>query len=70
MSRHDAPTLDEVRTWPATCGVPQAAKAMGISETCLRDAIRRGESPVKTVPLNARRHVIITASLVRLLEGA
>lgn len=62
------PTLDEIRSWPATVSVPQAARAMGISKTHLHALIKRGESPVKTLPLGGR-HRVITAALVRLLEG-
>ncbi|MGW2934821.1 DNA-binding protein [Streptomyces sp. NPDC001156] len=63
------PTLDEVRTWPATCSVPQAASALGISKGYLYDLIKRGESPVRVLPLDGRNRVV-TAALVRLLEGA
>lgn len=63
------PTLDEVRSWPATVSVPQAATAMGLSKTYLNNLIKRGESPVKVLPLQGRNRVI-TASLVRLLEAA
>jgi hypothetical protein len=65
----DVPTLDEVRAWPATCSVPMAAKALGISKSYLHDLIKRGESPVKVLPLEGRNR-IVTAALVRLLEGA
>lgn len=63
------PTLDEVRQWPATVPVPQAARALGCSGQHLRDRIKRGTSPVKTIPLGSR-HVVITADLIRLLSGA
>lgn len=63
------PTLAEVRKWPATCSVPEAARAIGCSKAHLHNLINRGESPVKTVPLGGRRHVVITADLVRLLSG-
>jgi hypothetical protein len=63
------PTLDEIRTWPATVSVPQAATALGISKGYLHDLINRGEAPVKVLPLNGR-HRVITASLVRLLDAA
>ncbi|MEW2305402.1 helix-turn-helix domain-containing protein [Streptomyces sp. NPDC006655] len=65
----DGPTLDEIRSWPATVSVPKAATALGVSKTHLHALIRRGEAPVKLVPLGGR-HRVITASLVRLLEGA
>ncbi|GAA3272669.1 helix-turn-helix domain-containing protein [Streptomyces lavendulae] len=64
-----APTLDEVKSWPATVGVPQAATALGCSKSQLYELIKRGESPVKILPLG-RRYVVITRSLVRLLEDA
>mgnify|MGYP001610305322 CR=1 FL=1 len=68
MTATEVPTLDEVRTWPATVSVPMAATALGISKTHLHALIKRGESPVKVLPLDGR-HRVITAALVRLLEG-
>lgn len=65
----DAPTLAEIRAWPATVSVPTAARAIGISRSHLNDLIKRGEAPVKTLTFG-RRHVVVTASLVRLLEAA
>jgi hypothetical protein len=63
------PTLDEVRSWPATVSVPQAATALGVSKSYLHDLIKRGEAPVRVLPFGGR-HRVITASLVRLLEAA
>lgn len=63
-----APTLAEVRTWPATVGVPQAAKALGISKSQLYELVKRGEAPVRVLDFGAKR--VVTASLVRLLESA
>ncbi|MCQ4043842.1 helix-turn-helix transcriptional regulator [Streptantibioticus rubrisoli] len=65
----DAPTLDEIRNWPATVPVPDAAKAIRCSKSHLYELIKRGEAPVKVLPLG-RRYVVVTASLVRLLEAA
>ncbi|MCX5555330.1 AlpA family transcriptional regulator [Streptomyces sp. NBC_00038] len=64
----DGPTLDEVRSWPATVSVPKAATALGVSKSHLHALVKRGEAPFKLVPLGGR-HRVITASLVRLLEG-
>lgn len=64
-----APTLAEVRKYPATVSVPIAAAAIGISKSHLHDLIKRGEAPVKTLTFG-RRHVVITADLIRLLEAA
>lgn len=63
------PTLDEVRAWPATVGVPDAARAIGVSKSHLYELVKRGEAPVKVLSFGAR-HRVVTASLVRLLEGA
>lgn len=65
----DGPTLDEIRSWPATVSVPKAATALGVSKSHLHALIKSREAPVKLVPLGGR-HRVITASLVRLLEGA
>lgn len=62
------PTLSDIRKWPATVDVPQAASALGCSRSHLYDLIKRGEAPVKTLPFG-RRHVVITADLLRVLSG-
>ncbi|MZE56150.1 DNA-binding protein [Streptomyces sp. SID5770] len=62
------PTLAEICQWPATVSVPQAASAIGCSKSHLYELVRRGDSPVKTIPLGSR-HVVITADLIRLLSG-
>jgi hypothetical protein len=62
-------TLREVRKLPATVDVPTAARALGIGRATLYEAIRTGNSPVKTLTVQ-RRIVVITADLTRVLEGA
>ncbi|MCD9145783.1 hypothetical protein [Streptomyces albireticuli] len=68
MNKSTRPTLSDVRKWPATISVAQAASAIGCSKSHLHERIRRGDSPVKTIPLGSR-HVIITADLARLLSA-
>jgi predicted DNA-binding transcriptional regulator AlpA len=63
-----APTLAEIRKWPAVVPVPQAAPAIGCSRSQLYELIKRGQAPVKTLSYG-RRHVVVTASLIALLEG-
>lgn len=63
-----APTLADVRTWPATVPVPKAASALGCSRSHLYEQIKRGEAPVRVLSFG-RRHVVITQSLIQLLEG-
>lgn len=65
----EVPTLEEVRSWPATVSVPKAATALGVSRSYLHALIKQGASPVKVLPLDGR-HRVITASLVRVLEAA
>ncbi|MFF1548730.1 helix-turn-helix transcriptional regulator [Streptomyces sp. NPDC058291] len=62
------PTLAEVRKWPATVSVSDAARAIGCSRSHLYERVKRGDSPVKTINVGTR-HVVITADLVRLLSG-
>lgn len=62
-----APTLAEVRSWPATVGVQQAAKALGISRSQLYEEIRTGAAPIRILRFSSRIRVV-TASLVTLLE--
>lgn len=69
MTERPQPTLDEIRTWPATVSIPQAADGLGISKSHLYDLVKRGEAPVRTLSFGAR-HRVITASLVSLLETA
>jgi len=61
-------TLREVRRLPATVDVPTAASALGIGRSTLYEAIRIGQSPVKTITVQ-RRVVVLTSDLVRVLEG-
>ncbi|MER6601820.1 DNA-binding protein [Streptomyces parvus] len=69
MPAAEKPTLDDIRAWPATISVPEAATAIGISKSHLHALIKRGDSPVRTLSFGAR-HRVITADLVRLLEAA
>jgi hypothetical protein len=48
--------------------VTTAARALGVGRATLYEAIRVGESPVKTITVR-RRVVVLTADLVRVLEG-
>ncbi|MFF7754376.1 DNA-binding protein [Streptomyces sp. NPDC007971] len=67
--KSEPPTLAEVKKWPATVNVPRAALALGCSKSQLYELIKRGEAPVRTLSFGAR-HVVITASLLAVLEAA
>jgi Helix-turn-helix domain len=61
-------TLTEIRHWPAAVDVTQAATALGISRASAYQAIASGEFPAATIRVN-RRLKVLTADLVRVLEG-
>lgn len=63
------PTLDEVRSWPATVSVEQGAFALGTSRAHAYDAIRTGSFPARTV-LVGRRIRVITSSILAVLDQA
>lgn len=69
MRKTTRPTLADIRKWPATCSVDDTARAIGCSRSHLYERIKRGDSPVKTIAVGTRSHVVITADLVRLLSG-
>ncbi|WP_079065525.1 helix-turn-helix transcriptional regulator [Streptomyces olivochromogenes] len=62
------PTLEEIKRWPATISVAEAANALGISRSHLYELIRTGEAPVAVLKLGVSTRVI-TASLVQVLGG-
>lgn len=62
------PTLDEIKSWPTTVSLTQAAPALGISRAAAYAAAQRGELPIETITISSTRRVI-TASLIRLLSG-
>jgi hypothetical protein len=61
-------TLAQVRKLPATVDVTTAARALGFGRSALYEAIRAGNSPVKTITVLTRTRVL-TADLIRVLEG-
>lgn len=62
-----APTLAQVRGWPAAVDVPAAALALRMSRSTAYEAIRTGDFPAKVLTVRGR-HRVITASLIRILE--
>lgn len=63
-----APTLDDVRSWPATVNVPTASKALGISASHGYALAQRSTFPVQMIKIGGAYRVI-TAALIQLLEG-
>jgi hypothetical protein len=62
-----APTLDEIRHWPATVDIPRANTALGLSRAHGYALAQRGEYPARVLKLGGRYRVV-TASIVRLLS--
>lgn len=62
------PTLDEVRAWPATVSVTEAAAALGISRAHAYELVRLGELPVKVIIVGRTKRVT-TASILAALDS-
>jgi hypothetical protein len=62
------PTLAEVRGWPGTVNVEDAALALGVSRATLYAALARGDRPVQIIQVGHRTKVL-TSSLIAVLEG-
>ncbi len=62
-----APTLDEIRHWPATVDIPTANRALGLSRAHGYAMAQRGEYPARVLKVGGRYRVV-TASIVRLLS--
>ena len=62
------PTLDEIRTWPATVDVPTAGSAFGLGRSTSYDHARAGTLPVPVLHLG-KRLVVPTARILALLEA-
>ncbi|GHG15406.1 hypothetical protein GCM10018777_31430 [Streptomyces albogriseolus] len=63
-----APTLADIRTWPAVVPVDQAAAALGCSRSWLYARIKTGDAPVRSLRYGTR--VVVTASLINALEAS
>jgi predicted site-specific integrase-resolvase len=61
-------TLSEIRKWPPTCNIEEAARALGVSRSSLYMAVREGVAPVTVITVR-RRQKVLTSSLVETLEG-
>lgn len=61
--------LSEIRRWPATVAVADAASALGCSRAHAYEAIRNGSFPARTLRVG-KRIVVVTSSIVAALDGA
>lgn len=63
-----APTLDEIRAWPATVDIPTAARVYDLSRATAFRLARCGEFPARVLKVGSRYRVV-TASIVATLAG-
>jgi hypothetical protein len=63
----DAPTLEEIRGWPATVDVATGARALGYSRSWAYQLVAAGEFPVRVITVRGRSRVV-TAALLALLD--
>ena len=61
------PTLDEVRRWPATVSVEDAAAALGISRAHAYDLIKTKAFPARALPVG-RRIRVTTSSILAVID--
>jgi predicted DNA-binding transcriptional regulator AlpA len=64
----ERPTLQQVRQWPATVGIPSASAALGISRSHGYELAARDEFPARLIRAGGRV-LVITADLIRLLSA-
>jgi predicted DNA-binding transcriptional regulator AlpA len=62
------PTLEEIRTWPATVSVEQASLAYGFSRSLGYQLARQGEFPAKVIRVGTRL-VVVTADIISQLSA-
>lgn len=62
-----APTLAEVKNWPATVDVVTAATALGIGRSTAYEWLKIGQFPVRVISVRGR-HRVVTAGLIALLS--
>lgn len=61
------PTLDQVRAWPATVNVEQAAAALGVSRAYAYEAIKLGTFPARSIKVG-NRITVVTGSILKVLD--
>jgi excisionase family DNA binding protein len=60
-------TMEQIRQLPATVDVETAARALGVSRSTAYEWIKAGQFPGRVITVR-RRHRVITASLLTMLE--
>lgn len=68
VARPKGPTLDELRTWPASVSVEDSALALGVSKAHAYACIKTGTFPAQVLPVGGRIRVI-TSTIIAVLQG-
>lgn len=69
MRRSIRPTLEEIRSWPATVSVELAAMAIGVSRAHAYECIKHGTFPARSLRVGTRTQVV-TSSILAILDGS
>jgi excisionase family DNA binding protein len=64
MEQQNTCTYDEIRQWPASVSVAQAARAFGLGRTAAYALIQNGEFPARVVRVGQRYRVATEDILV------
>jgi hypothetical protein len=64
----DTPTLDDVRQWAATCSLPAACAAIGLSKSFGYQLVTENQFPCRVIK-RGKRIRVVTAALLALLEA-
>ncbi len=64
----DAPTLDDIRSWPATVDLATGGRPFGISRSYAYELAKRGEFPAKVIQVGGKARVV-TASILAILSA-
>jgi predicted DNA-binding transcriptional regulator AlpA len=66
--REGTPTIAEVRSWGATCSVPQMGSCWGLSRSSAYEYARKGLLPVRVIQVGSRQRVLVS-ELIAALTG-
>lgn len=62
------PTVEEIRSWPATVDIAKGGSAFGISRSYAYELAQRNEFPAKVIKVGGVRRVV-TASILAVLTA-
>lgn len=64
-----APTLDEVRTWPATVDVPTGGRVYHLTRPTAFRLARSGKFPARVLKVGGRYRVVTASIIATLTDG-